>query len=506
MSDAPQAVPTADAEPERDPPPVGLHPCRYEITGDLTVLTPLHIGTGGIDDTVLDPPARDGKSGSNAAPGLTTVTRDALNRPYLPGSTVKNLLRRLTETRTAADALLGTVRTSHQGQRTGGRLAQLFVRGAGLIDAPATDAATLKQHAPYHAKLDGKERPAAFVAARTRINQETGTAAEHKLFFQETVPAGARFRLSLLVVGDTDKQAQDAFDQLKTVLARLAETGGQIGKGQSDGQGRVRLDPDSLRAERISIVRKDGTLQRAFVACALPAAPPGPAPGAGVALRRWHLRLHCPGPFLVVDGSHRPVEVREGDQPHDRHDPRLAQLKAQRIVADKPLVLGSSVMGALRSRAAWLWAVADVDDGTRRDDPDQVCRSLAGATKLTALQRLFGVTGFRGLLGLEDLTVATATPWSITSVKLDRFSGAPIDGALFASACFVAVTLDLRLVLADRRTDPDDPKTAPAGPTKDDIALAEQLMEDLTGNGLMLGHGTNKGFGWFTVTEGPNHG
>ncbi|MFX4861166.1 hypothetical protein ABTC05_19195, partial [Acinetobacter baumannii] len=69
------------------------------------------------------------------------------------------------------------------------------------------------------------------------------------------------------------------------------------------------------------------------------------------------------------------------------------------------------------------------------------------------VRRLFGAVGFRGLLAVETLTVSKAIPWSATSVRIDRFSGAPIDNALFTTAAFRQTELQVTLVLEDRGGD-----------------------------------------------------
>src|SRR5205823_4997521 len=154
-----------------------------------------------------------------------------------------------------------------------------------------------------------------------------------------------------------------------------------------------------------------------------------------------------------------------------------------------PLVLGSSISGALRSRATWLAAL----DAHRRGDPmpasnDRVVLHPRDIASLTSVERLFGVAGFRGLLQIDSILVHEAEPWCVTSVKLDRFSGAPIDNALFTTETFVGARLTVQLRLVSRGgTAPEDK----------DKKWFDALLADVGRNGLQLGHGRNKGFGWF---------
>jgi len=140
------------------------------------------------------------------------------------------------------------------------------------------------------------------------------------------------------------------------------------------------------------------------------------------------LDLTCPGPFAILDGSFQPEKRSETEA---KKGPNA---RAQTITGDMPLILGSSLSGALRARAVWL-------ENLRRH---QAGLSLSGDS--ASIERLFGTTGFRGLLLLEDLTLHQAQSKPFTSVKLDRFSGAPIDNALVTVQAFTGV--QLRAVLA----------------------------------------------------------
>jgi len=84
---------------------------------------------------------------------------------------------------------------------------------------------------------------------------------------------------------------------------------------------------------------------------------------------------------------------------------------------------------------------------------------------------------------------SNAKKYDITSVKLDHFSGAPIDKALFTTHAVVGTRLELALALRDRG--------GAATPRTADRALFNKLQSDIKKNGLMLGYGSGKGFGWF---------
>src|SRR5262249_7931664 len=67
---------------------------RYEITGTLEVLAPLHIGSGR-DEAI---PGVGGKPGANVElPAVARIIVDERRRPWLPPTTLKGMLRRIAE-------------------------------------------------------------------------------------------------------------------------------------------------------------------------------------------------------------------------------------------------------------------------------------------------------------------------------------------------------------------------------------------------------------------------
>jgi CRISPR/Cas system CSM-associated protein Csm3 (group 7 of RAMP superfamily) len=65
---------------------------RYEISGCLEVLTPLHLGSGAFA-------TRNAVKGADGAepPQVALIVRDGDDAPYLPATSLKGLLRRLAE-------------------------------------------------------------------------------------------------------------------------------------------------------------------------------------------------------------------------------------------------------------------------------------------------------------------------------------------------------------------------------------------------------------------------
>jgi CRISPR/Cas system CSM-associated protein Csm3 (group 7 of RAMP superfamily) len=473
----------------------------YDVKATIKLLSPLHVGSGRsvTIDTVV------GKAGSNLAPEVAGIVRDGKHLPYLPGTTIKGLLRRLAKAKAGvdADSLFGRIKSDGDGIP-----GSITVFGARCMAAP--DIAD----APFVAGAEQQLGRGVFVAARTRIDPESGTAGDHTLFHQEMVANGTTFELRLRIdararINDhdlvgaarddhglqtaravrTDRDvSQDASEVLQDLLGVLhelcAEDGRAIGKGQADGFGRVKLAPESI------VVTGRALQSNGAFAAFTPTYPRSIAAEAAAE----PLRFVCKGPFLVVDASKR---VKPGDNPEGERPHISPQSWRERL----PMLLGSSVSGALRARARWLamrqLLRAGKNDGEIRatDPEDFLYRKDTSVGGLSSVQRLFGVAGFRGRLGIARLRVHEATPWDVTSVKLDRFTGGPVDNALFKTRGFLGVVFDLVLALEQR------PTGLGAQQRADDETLFDDILADIRANGLILGHGGNKGFGWFSCEE-----
>lgn len=463
---------------------------RYEIAATLRTVSPLHVGSGLFEERKAVP----GKDGADP-PQVALIVRDHAGAPYLPPTTLKSLLRRVAIETGAdpgmLDELFGTIKADGQG-----RMGALTVRGAERIP-PVPDA----RAAPFTGGVADPEQlgPGVFIAARTRIDATTGTVRDATLFFQEMVAPGTCFALRCLVEArgaEAVALAEQRLHLLLGLLRHLAEVGGALGKGYADGFGRIDLDADSVRVTKRALDAAGDF--PATDATALWAA----TPSVRAEVRVERLALHCEGPFVVMDASRkaerRPADgMVEEERARDGRTLRAPQLQTQRLGTVLPLLLGSSLSGALRARARWLATCDALRNGGDPDavDPEGQRPVTKDAIKtLTPVQRLFGVTGFRGLLTIGRLEVPEATPWTVTSVKLDRFSGAPVDNALFATATFIGVRIRLELRLEERVRFADD----------DHAALFERLVADVRDRGIQLGHGGNKGFGWFEH-EGSGH-
>lgn len=447
---------------------------RLTCEAELELLSPLHLGSGG---RVRRPDIRDPEDKRpEAAKGVwvsqVQVAED--ERPIIPGSTIKGLLRGLAGDEPLVGLLFGRARTAEDG------IGRLSAFAALTRSSPVTKNSLL----PHVDEARGL-----YVHARVRIDAETGVAADGKLFHAEMVPAGHRFtmRLSIDIHGC---QGEDLALTLFQLLARLADPEGvACGRGQTQGNGRLRLRSETLKIteRRLSAAGDVEETDRSKEAHAIP----GKAPASTKTMI-----LTCDGPYLSVDSSRHSLRGKAKDLGINGEIP--SQIEPLRTADGKAMLTGSTVMGALRARAGWLASRQELRAGRNpvcQDNPD---KPFTHISETTVVERLFGLGGWRGRLRIAELTLLKGGKEErVTSVAIDPFSAAAIDGALFTSVVFTGVSVRLALGLDPR------PKL-PVGMTDQDKALFDMLVADIHARGLVLGHGGNKGFGWFLPEGGAN--
>ncbi|GJE68830.1 RAMP superfamily CRISPR-associated protein [Methylorubrum podarium] len=426
---------------------------RFRFT--LELLADLHIGTGAEQSlSALRPRAGRAASEGEAkeGPRVALVARDHAGRPFLPPTALKGALRKAFRAEAAdVSGWFGEIKEGDAGQM--GRFA--FYGG---------------RAEPYRAGADlplWSETEGTYLATGVAIDRDSSTADHRKLFTVEMVPAGSRFE----VEGTWFGPRAEAERNLPILLSPFAAKGGlALGSGGRNGLGRARLDPCALEIAETRFDPAMGevvsdTRWTRLTVCA-------PPQKAGHHVR---LALHCPGPFASVD-------------PQRGSGNRIGALRRD---AATPVLRPESIAGVLRARAAWLCAAG----GSEPEDRFRKPSSWKTPAELQPVERLFGVSGFRGLLRIAALE-PTSEPQpdnDLTSIALDRFTGAVLESTLFVHEAYVNVGFDLDLNLETRVVE------GVTYPLAADTALFKELLDDLDGDVLLLGHATNRGFGWFDV-------
>ena len=448
---------------------------RIEMTVTLETKTPTHVGSGEWGDMPL-------RAGANAPPPqYAKIVRDYGNEAYIPSTTLKGVFLRAAQQCLAEDdlkSLFGTTRANvAEGQPTGDAGLLLF-RGAKLTSAPDAP------EAPWWGKV-GK---GTFIAARTAIDGCTGVADDHLLFHQEMLPAGARFVLRLLLCTRRENIERRDEAALAALLEHISANGLRIGKSQADGQGELRFHGTPTLKKLV--IGGDGELKQEQITTV------AEIPAATKTQHAHPFRLICEAPFGVVDSSNDPAADREARHEEARKGDR-PQIRAQRLDEKHPLLLGSSISGVLRARALWL-ARLDQMRTKATQNRDFATETKDGAQII--VERLFGALNWKALVEIRNLRVGEASEASITSLRVDRHSGAPIDNALFTTSAFRGIEISFDLALTKRPPPRHLDERELARRKSLDAAAGELfgvLVDDILRNGLTLGHGASKGFGWF---------
>jgi CRISPR/Cas system CSM-associated protein Csm3 (group 7 of RAMP superfamily) len=398
---------------------------RIVVRADLVLTSPAHFGTGEVGDlTDMD------------------IGRDALTgAPLLPGTSIAGALRaallqrergyRTPEQKgTAATLLFGGVKADAEGDQS-----PLIVD-----DAIASLTSTLVR--------DG-----------VMLDAATRTAKDQAKYDIELVPSGTVFplRFELLVYEQTDRAALlTAFVSALLMLAK-----GEIALGSKKTRGLGRCTVQHWRVVRYDLHQPIELIRYLRVQDADELAVP-PVTDLGAALgvatsipdQRQTVTLTCEAAVsgsLLVRGPVTAGAVADAMQ--------LSE-------SDQVLVPGSSIAGALRTRAERIQKVVQFDR--------QLIAKLFGPEQ--------GQVGRGQEVAAARLTVADALitdshPLVHNRVSIDRFTGGALDGALFNEQPAFGGTVKMTLLL---RCDDQ----LPLGPS---IGLLLLLLKDLWTGDLPLG-------------------
>ncbi|MDR7127520.1 RAMP superfamily CRISPR-associated protein [Pseudotabrizicola sp. 4114] len=297
--------------------------------------------------------------------------------------------------------------------------------------------------------------------AQTSVASGTGVAAANKLYRREFVPECVEFVSEIDVETSSEMQLKADCASLELLLALASSPEGlQFGANKADDLGRLRITRIDCADSRFG---PTGWTAQTFTSHTITATPPQQPP-------LLSLRMVCPGPFISKGGQ--------------KDNDTLPLMDAANKL---PRIMGTAVSGALRKRAEWLWALH-----LHRGGPLEVksCKTSAGPKDLDPVERLFGYEGRRGLLQVAPRNVKVGGTCQIPGVGLDAMTAAPRDKLLFFYHAHYGVTFDLLI-------------SARASLDATEGALFDLLKVDLEANGLKLGMGTTKGFGWFCIEQDP---
>ncbi|MEM7212960.1 MAG: RAMP superfamily CRISPR-associated protein [Pseudomonadota bacterium] len=475
-----------------------------DITARLKALTALHIGTGETGRFASKRSAHErGDQASAEQPTFALVATDVDGFPCIPGASFKGALRNAAKPLSPSqENLLGRLgdhdevdqATTDDQAESSAHAGRALFKAVRLVDAALPPAGPFGHEPMPHGVCPDTPAPphyqrALSIVARTAIDPGTGTADDHKLFHEQVVSPGAEFEANIRVLADGPEETLSGqLDAIMSLLSPLSSSDGfSIGGGATYGRGLLQLLPGTVSAIHSSIDPADGDIRTSEMEI-----PPDHAPQQTRRVERAQLTLSGTGPFIVIDAE---KSRGTGGNNDDEHTPQIVPLDT--LADQNPVLPGESLHGVLRQAALWEARIDDRDHRDARSDPFPDDEAPT-PDDLTWTEKLFGRSGWKGLLRIGPVSVAASYgKQTLTSVKLDRFSGGPFDGGLFETVAFIDPVFRVDIDLIDRI---DDEGASVVNGT--DREKFRQLIQRITDTGLEVGHGASKGFGWFDVTCG----
>ena len=470
-----------------------FHP-RWKMTLLLSTTSPLHIGSGELTQRDKLEVEEDGVKRKAY---INACIKDGKGEPFIPGSTVKGNFRQWLEQHLvrepAALALCHKVLGHGKGNsaKSAGGAEPEQGGTAEFLAGTLSKKIVFSDQEITPAYWDPEKQTA--VETAIAVNRVTRTAAAKKLFYQEVVPAGAGFTLT---VAGTMPREEAAL--LAAALhagftdARPITFGGDTANGGGQMQFE-KIEVSCLDREEIAqwLTRQDGTMAEAAMRsfskeeqASLLAEGSNWLKQAGKASHVVTINLRFAGPFLVNDPSRC---KKSGDTSGFNHVP-LQEKNGDPILPVK------SVRGALRSQAEKILRTL----GKPCCDPAKPCPpvySMADIQFLCPACRLFGSTGWQSRVKISTISFLDSrlSPeggllHKQDFVAIDRFHGGSRDTAKFDATYFQQPAFTIILEL-----NPDVNEQA-----KGLLALT---LRDLEEGDVFLGFGRSKGYGKILAEE-----
>ncbi len=221
---------------------------RIRITGTLTTLSPLHIGTGEMREV------RDTKD-PNELRKVATIIRDYRGKPFIPGSSLRGVMRHwllhvlqglgsdwgAMPDRT--DLLAKPQSQQIEAIRTQFSWLELLfgtTMNAGKIEVWDSECITHRIEGPGDALLGWDPDRLTYVDTSVAIDPETGTAMDKLLYKADVVPPGVRFRMTLTGQNLSDEEIGLVLLALKGFNSTIYPI--QVGARSGRGYGRMRFE------------------------------------------------------------------------------------------------------------------------------------------------------------------------------------------------------------------------------------------------------------------------
>lgn len=433
------------------------------------------------------------KSGEGSFYTDALVMKDVNGLPYIPGSSLAGVMRSGWKLFEKEDnALFGFQGAGNEGE--GSRVvfteARILNSEGVVMDGLQENAFTDPLLAHFH------ELP---IRQHVRINS-FGTTVEKGKFDEQVVYAGARFCFEMEMIGTSEDEGK--FQRLISVLQNPAF---RLGGGTRKGFGKVKvvdIKYAQLALNDAAYLTKSSNLEES---------------------KRWYEKHQSlgiskssdtKGGWLVYKLKLKPDAFclfgsgygdDEADMTPVREDKVEWKDGKGSMNGSCYLVPATSVKGAIAHRVAYHYNLRCKKYADTMGSPkEKEMENCIGCGNL-AVRSLFGMEGaneqeqLRGNVLLSDLFLdaGSATEKILNHVAIDRFTGAPIDGALFSEKTLYLKEMDLVLeIMVDANR--VRKQVGKEEIYNDVIGSLEAALKDICHGLLPLGGGVNRGNGVFS--------
>lgn len=413
---------------------------RVKIKGVIECKSDMAIASGQIESKKNKP-----RNKSETEQNYAEICLDIDNKPYIPASSFRGLLRDYCEIyfsdliKTLFGETKGKNQTEEKETQTG------FLR---FYDAV------------WHCENTDYQKQQ--IHTRNKINPRTGTAQDKHLYSHAYVPAGSRFDCEI----EADSISEE---QLKNLLGLLnclnASPRSQLGKHQSKQQGLIKWQAEKIEvideAKLIDWLINDKDLEFTDITNKI-------TPSTA----NIETQLNC---FECVFIPHSPILVNDPNQVNDEeHKPDLEFYRK----GTQLMIPSSSLIGVMRGQCRKiLLTLLMAETKAEFKKAEQKADDF--------LNQLFGNTGQRSRIWLTDAIATNTASHSQMFTAIDRFTGGVKESALYSANAATATTITARLSIDNRKQNLTDAQKG----------LLILLLRDAMESDLKVGWGKSKGYG-----------
>ena len=526
---------------------------RYELTIPVELTSELHIG--GVDEV----PDRDGKG------TVIRFCRNGLDEPTIPGRSIRGAVRAACDVARQALKDAGDPATQDGGVFSNASWISLWgddtdYTGKSLLDRRlrSDDSLPIRQSAlTFHAVSfpDYKDSESGESPLPRRhgvgIDRTTGAASDGALYEHEFLPRGTRFDIRITAEGRDDETmgrdqskgipgpaSSDTVKKLLEFIVDVLNSGAIcLGGRTGSGQGSFTIGKADLRTLAATTGKENGTSLTEALNSLIGAQATGSH--SDLELGGWTLEEPAritidwwsPTGIFVAEDEKLTKQRKDEAQKKDSsangvteplRDPSVPWGEAQLLIP------GTSIRGALRSRAARiartvLAARGDLEPLASHDIHEQI------AAEPNLVRYMFGCTDYRGAVIVHDCrSIERGTRVEVTHNAIDRWTGGVVDGGLFTEAVYlgtewepITIDINLRQLLSNIEAEKREAKSKPneAGTKQDgqkdaqlpkhvraayaraSYVLLGLVLAELSAGTLPLGSRSTRGLGQVVVSS-----